>query len=147
MGCQLAMGRWTGEILTVPLISGCYKKDTAHAAGVNGKYIKLLPYMWKGGGNPHHWEAEDNQLKRPEYDENNLASIKHSICSWTPYSWKKTSERVGKMKRRMSVGKRYPLTNNAYSTEHTQDCADSIPSIAAVDANTDVKPTLWGRRS
>jgi hypothetical protein len=85
--------------------------------------IKQLKYVVERGGNPHRCEAEDNQLKSAIYDENNLASIKHSVCSCTPYGYKKRAKRVGKMKKQMAVrstgtrGKQdLALTDDANST-------------------------------
>lgn len=49
----------------------------------------ILNHASKGGRNdPHYWEADDNQFKRAKYDENNFASMKHSVCSQTPYGYK-----------------------------------------------------------
>jgi hypothetical protein len=99
--------------------------------------IKSLNYVVERG-NPHRCEGEDNQLKNAIYDENNLASIKYSVRSCTPYSYRKRAKRVGTTEKRMAVrstgtrGKQGPLTDNADSTQNTQDCADSITCIAAV---------------
>jgi hypothetical protein len=64
--------------------------------------IKPLNYVVERG-NPHRCEADDNQLQNAIYNENNLASIKHSICSCTPYGYQKRAKRVGKMKEQMAV--------------------------------------------
>jgi len=53
--------------------------------------------------NPHCCEGDDNQFKRGEYHENNFVSIKHSVCSSTPYGYTKERKCVGKMKMRLSV--------------------------------------------
>ena len=96
-----------------------------HAARIIGNNIKSLKYVVERGGNPYCCEAEDNQLKSAIYNENNFASIEHSVCSCTPYGYKKGAKRVGKTKKewrsgRLRVrGKQGPLTDNANSTQNT----------------------------
>ena len=54
----------------------------------------------------------------------------------------------GRVDQIRSRRKQDPLTGNAYSTQNTQDCADSITGIAAYICEfTDIRPTLRGRRS
>ena len=41
-----------------------------------------------------------------------------------------------------TIGKKDPLTDNAYSTQNTHDRTDSIPHIATADKKIDVKPNV-----
>ena len=52
-----------------------------HAAGVNEKMILNRPGTCGEGNNPYQCKANNDQLESAEYDQNNLASVKHSVCS------------------------------------------------------------------
>jgi hypothetical protein len=45
---------------------------------------------------PYHWEDDVNQFQRAKYNENKLVSIKHSVCSWTPYVYKERKDMQSK---------------------------------------------------
>ena len=62
-----------------------------HAAGVNEKMILNRPGTCGEGNNPYQCKANNNQLESAKYGQNNLASVKHSVCSWTPYGYRKES--------------------------------------------------------
>jgi hypothetical protein len=98
--------------------------------------------MWKEKGSAHHCEGENHQFEGAKYDENNLASMKHSVCSCTPYGYKKEREKSGQDEE-MNGGRvdwdwiqTIPLTDNAHSTQNTQNCVDSKPCIATLHAKS-----------